>query len=229
MTRGYLYFCLALVAAAFVASAVLYPRLPEQIPIHWNIHGEIDGYGSKHWALFLTPGLMLGLLGLFLALPWLSPKQFSLDSFRSTYGFIIAVIMATTAYIHGLTLWAAAAGQVDITRALLAGLLIMFGLMGNVMGKVRRNFYVGVRTPWTLASDRVWNDTHRLAGQMFVAGAAVGLVCVLLPIPVAAVTITTIVVIVAAALTPAVYSLVHYKRLERRGELDVAAKNEPTN
>jgi uncharacterized membrane protein len=227
MTRGYLYFSLALVAAAFVASAVLYPRLPEQIPTHWNIDGEIDGYGHKQWALFLSPGIMLGLLGLFLALPWLSPKQFSLDSFRSTYGFIVVVVLATTAYIHGLTLWAAAAGQVDITRALLAGLLIMFGLMGNVMGKVRRNFYVGVRTPWTLASDRVWNDTHRLAGQMFVGAAAIGLVCVLLPIPVAAVTITTIVVIISAALTPAVYSLVHYKRLERRGELDLAAGNPP--
>ena len=69
---------------------------------------------------------------------------------------------------------AAVAGEVVITRAMLAGLMIMFGLMGNVMGKVRRNFWVGVRTPWTLASDRVWNDTHRLAGQLFVGAAVIG-------------------------------------------------------
>jgi uncharacterized membrane protein len=148
---------------------VLYAQLPEKIPIHWNIEGKIDGYGNKQWALFLSPGIILGLLGLFMALPWLSPKQFSLESFAATYGFIIVVVLATTAYIHGLTLWAAVAGQVDITRAMLAGLMIMFGLMGNVMGKVRRNFWVGVRTPWTLASDRVWNDTHRLAGQLLSA------------------------------------------------------------
>ena len=219
MTRGHLLVSLALVAGAFVASAALYPRLPEKIPIHWNIQGQIDGYGNKHWALLLTPGIMLGLLGLFVALPWLSPKQFTLDTFQSTYGFIIFVILATMAYIHGLTLWAAVAGQVDITRAMLAGLMIMFGLMGNVMGKVRRNFWVGVRTPWTLASDRVWNDTHRLAGQMFVGAAAIGLVCILLPIPLPVMTIATIVVIMSAALFPVGYSLVHYKRLERRGEL----------
>lgn len=219
MTRAYLLVCLGLVAGAFVASAVLYPRLPEKIPTHWNIQGQIDGYGAKQWALFLVPGIMLGLTALFLALPWLSPKQFSLDSFKSTYGFIIVVIMATMAYIHGLTLWAAVAGQVDITRAMLAGLMIMFGLMGNVMGKVRRNFWVGVRTPWTLASDRVWNDTHRLAGQLFVGAAAIGLVGLLLPIPLPVMTIATIAIIMSAALFPVGYSLVHYKRLERRGEL----------
>jgi uncharacterized membrane protein len=227
MTRGYLLFSLALVAGAFVASAALYPRLPEKIPVHWNIEGKIDGYGSKTWALFLSPGIMLCLLGLFLVLPWLSPKQFSLDSFRSTYGFIVAVILATVGYIHGLTLWAALAGQVDITRALLAGLLIMFGLMGNVLGKVRRNFWVGIRTPWTLASDRVWNDTHRLAAQWFVGAAAVGLVCVLLPLPLPVVTIATIVVIMCAALFPVGYSLVHYKRLERRGELGTGTPQQP--
>jgi uncharacterized membrane protein len=219
MTRGYLLVSLTLVAGAFAASAALYASMPEKIPIHWNIEGQIDGYGSKQWALFLTPGIMLGLLGLFVALPWLSPKQFSLDSFQSTYGFIVVLALATAAYIHGLTLWAALAGQVDVTRAMLAGLMIMFGLMGNVMGKVRRNFWVGVRTPWTLASDRVWNDTHRLAGQMFVGAAVIGLLCILLPIPLPAATITTIAMIMSAALFPVVYSLVHYKRLERRGEL----------
>ncbi len=228
MTRPYILVSLLLVGGAFAASGLLYPRLPEKIPIHWNIEGQIDGYGSKEWALFLTPGIMLGLLGLFLALPWLSPKQFSLDSFKSTYGFIVVVILATTAYIHGLTLWAATAGQVDITRALLAGILIMFGLMGNVMGKVRRNFWVGVRTPWTLASDRVWNDTNRLSAQLFVGAAVCGLVCLLLPIPLPAVIIATIAIIMSAALIPVGYSLVHYKWLERRGELDLSAQKDMT-
>jgi uncharacterized membrane protein len=91
--------------------------------------------------------------------------------------------------------------------------------MGNVMGKVRRNFWVGVRTPWTLASERVWNDTHRLAGQLFVAAAAIGLVCLLLPVPVPAVVIVSVGLIMGAAFVPIGYSLVHYKRLERRGEL----------
>jgi uncharacterized membrane protein len=122
-----------------------------------------------------------------------------------------------------LTLWAALAGQknpVDITRLLLAGVLIMFALIGNVLGKVRRNFYVGVRTPWTLASQRVWNDTHRLAGRMFVGAAVIGLLAVVLPLPLPVVTIAVIAIIMAAALWPALYSLLLYKRLEKKGELN---------
>ena len=110
-------------------------------------------------------------------------------------------------------------GGVDITRPLLAGLLIMFGLIGRVMTGVRRNFWVGVRTPWTIASERVWEDTHRLAARMFVIAAVAGLVVLILPLPIPAVAITVIGLILAAALWPAIYSLIHYKQLQQRGEI----------
>lgn len=92
-------------------------------------------------------------------------------------------------------------------------------LIGNVLGNVRRNFWVGVRTPWTIASERVWNDTHRLAARLFVVAALAGLAVILLPLPLAAVSITTFVLIMAAALVPVFYSLWDYKRLQWRGEL----------
>ena len=129
----------------------------------------VDGYGGRIWSL-LTPAILAGLLLLFWVIPWLSPKHFEVDSFRSTYWFIVLVMTAMLVYLHGLLMWAAWSGKVDITRPMLAGILVMFSLLGNVMGKVRRNFYVGVRTPWTLASERVWNDTHRLAAKVFVGG-----------------------------------------------------------
>jgi len=116
-------------------------------------------------------------------------------------------------------LWAAVAGPIDITRALLAGVLLMLALIGNVLGKVRRNFWIGVRTPWTLANERVWNDTNRLAGRLFVAAAVVGLPLLLLPLHQLALTIVVFILIMTAALGPAIYSLVLYKRLERRGEV----------
>lgn len=227
MTRIYVILCIVVVVATLAASLILYPQMPEKIPTHWNIHGEIDGYGQKEWAAFLMPAILAGLLLLFWAIPYLSPKHFEVDTFRSTYWFIIFVISVMMAFIHGLTLWAALADQdkpVDITRLLLAGLLIMFALIGNVMGKVRRNFFVGIRTPWTIANERVWNDTHRLAGRLFVGGGILGLLAVFLPIPVPAVTIAVIVLIFGASLGPAVYSLVLYKRLEKRGELEPGEK-----
>jgi len=219
MTRLYIVLSIVLTAAALVATLILYPQLPERIPIHWNIHGAVDGHGSRTWS-FLTPGIMAGLLLLFWAIPWLSPKHFEVGSFQSTYWFIALVLAVLFAYIHGLLMWAAWSGKVDITRPMLAGMLVMIGLLGNVLGKVRRNFYVGVRTPWTLASERVWNDTHRLAGRMFVGAAIIGLVPVVLPVPLPAAIITVVVAMIAAGLIPVVYSLLLYLRLAKRGELE---------
>jgi immunity protein, SdpI family len=102
-----------------------------------------------------------------------------------------------------------------MTRAITGGVCLLIALLGNVMGKVRRNFFVGVRTPWTIANERVWNATHRFAAKTFFAGGLAGLLAVLLRapfwLPIAA--------ILVAALVPAIYSLVFYKQLERAGEL----------
>lgn len=216
MTRLYSATAVGLLVAAWVAALVAYSYLPERVPIHWNIRGEIDGYGHKTWAAFITPAAMVGLLVLFRLLPWLSPKQFTLETFHDTYEFAVALTMGLLAYIHAITLWAAWQGSVDLGRALMAGVCLFFVSLGNVLGKVRRNFFMGVRTPWTLASERVWIDTHRLAARLFVAAGLIGFVfCLLVGGPIAFV--TTMVLILSAALVPAGYSLVHYKRLERQG------------
>lgn len=216
MTRVYLALAIGLTVVAWVSALVAYPYLPEQVPIHWNIRGEVDGYGDKSWSAFLTPAIMLGLLALFRLLPWLSPKSFTLDTFRGTYEFLVALAMGLMAYIHGLLLWAAYSGPIDIGRALIGGMCLFFMLLGNVLGKVRRNFFVGVRTPWTLASERVWIDTHRLAARLFVAAGLIGLIlCLTVGGPVAFV--ATFILIMVAAFAPVIYSLVHYKKLERQG------------
>jgi uncharacterized membrane protein len=219
MKRTCIVLTVLLVLGSVAASAWLYPRLPQQIPTHWNLAGEVDGYGDKQWAAFLMPGILAVLLPFLLAIPWLSPKQFKIDSFSATYWYIVLVTALLLTYIHGLTLWAAVKGPVDITRALLLGLLAMFGLIGGVLGRVRRNFFVGVRTPWTIASERVWDDTHQLAARLMVGASLLGLVPVFLPIPIPAVTTAVVGLILAAALIPVAYSLVLYKRLESRGEL----------
>ncbi|HVX59463.1 MAG TPA: DUF1648 domain-containing protein [Pirellulales bacterium] len=209
----------SLVALAWLSAALAYPQLPEQIPTHWNIHGEIDGYGAKWWALFLTPGIMLGAFLMFLALPWLSPRQFAVETFRPTYQFIVVAVLLLIAYIHGLLLWAAWSGPVDISRALMAGICLALAVIGNVLGKVRRNFFVGIRTPWTLASERVWIDTHRLAAWLFVLAGMAGAVAAVVLSQVLSFAVP-FALIIAAALASVVYSLVHYKRLERQGQIN---------
>jgi len=195
-------------------TAVIYPSLPDTIPIHWNAKGEADGWGSKPWS-FLTPAIMVGMLGLFRILPWLSPKHFEIDTFRKTYAFIIVLITGLLAFIHLLTLLPPLGYQVRIEKAMMAGMMLFFMLMGNVLGKVQRNFFVGVRTPWTLASDRVWIETHRLAARLFVATGALGLLGILLGLPFYA----PLILLGVAVVVIIGFSLVRYKQLERRGEL----------
>jgi uncharacterized membrane protein len=214
MTRLYWTLAIAFTLCAFGASAWLYPEMPDRIPIHWNIHGQVDGYSGKPVGLFLMPGAMVAMLALFAALPWLSPKHFEVSSFRSTSLYIMVLVTGLFGILHGFSLYAALHGGRNLGNVMVAAIFIVFVLMGNVLGKVRPNFYIGVRTPWTLASERVWADTHRLAAWLFVGAGLVGFALALLGWLVAAFS-----VLIVAALVPVLYSLVHYKRLERRGEL----------
>jgi uncharacterized membrane protein len=124
------------------------------------------------------------------------------------------------AYIYAVLLWADSGRAIDMGRAFSCGICLFFILIGNVMGKLRRNFYLGVRTPWTLASERVWNATHRFAARIMVASGLVGLV-----FSITGMFLWAILVTLAGALKPVVYSLIYYKQLERRGELGDGVAN----
>ena len=215
MNRVYWIAAVGLVVLAWVVSAALYPRLPATIPIHWNIHGKVDGYGPRG-TIFVMPGMMVFLLGLFWVLPFLSPRSFEVDSSRKTYLFIVVLSTAMMGYIHAVILYASAhGGQVDLGRALVGGTSLFFAMLGNVLGRVRRNFYMGIRVPWTLASERVWNDTHRVAAWAFVACGLAGAVIALAGLP----PVAAFAALAVALVVPVVYSFVHYKQLERRGAL----------
>ncbi|MES2150529.1 MAG: DUF1648 domain-containing protein [Pseudomonadota bacterium] len=213
-TRYYL-LCSILLLAALLLSALAYPQLPAQIPTHWNASGKADGFGPRQM-IFMGPLLMAGAMALFAILPWLSPRRFAIEAFQATYWFIMLVVVGMFAYIDVATLWATQSGSMDAGRAMLGGIAVFMALIGNVMGKVRRNFWIGIRTPWTLASEKVWYATHRLAGKAMVAGALVCLLGVVLGVPVQ----LCIAALVAGPLLPLVYSLVYYKQLERSGKLE---------
>jgi uncharacterized membrane protein len=205
----------AVILAAFAGTVVAYPQLPAVVPLQWDAHGNVNGWGPK-WSLFLYgPGLMALFVLLFTALPWLSPKKFEVDSFRATYLYIMMTLVALLAYIHLLVLGAALGVTLDMSRAIMGGVCLLIALMGNVLGKVRRNFYIGVRTPWTIANEQVWNATHRFAAKTFFAGGVVGLLAVILRAPFWA----PMSAILIGALSPVIYSLLFYKRLERQGNL----------
>jgi uncharacterized membrane protein len=215
MTGKYYLVGILLTAAALAATMVAYPHLPSSVATHWNMHDQPNGYTEK-WALFLIgPGFMAGvMLGMYF-LPWLSPKNFQVDSFRSTYLQIMLMLVSMVAYFYAIALWAGVGHPLNVSRAIVGGVCLLIAMLGNLMGEIRRNFYIGVRTPWALANERVWNATHRCAAKTLVAGGVAGLALTAAGLDGRPV----FVVLLAAALVPVVYSLVFYKQLERRGEL----------
>lgn len=206
---------LLLLAATLAYSLYLFASLPERIPTHWNIQGQVDGWGHRTWAAFFGPGMLAMLLLMQVLLPWLSPTNFKVEPFTATFNYVLVVMQGLFAFLHVAMLQAALHPQLDAGRVIIGALCLSLALLGNVMGKVRRNFWMGFRTPWTLASDRVWIATHRLGARLMLAGGLAGaLLMVFGGSPVLA-----FVLIMAMALAPVPYSLLLYKQLERRGEL----------
>lgn len=215
MTRNYYIVGAALIVAVLSATALVYPYLPARVPMHWNTLGTVDQWGAR-WTLFaITPGVMVAILLLFSALPWLSPKNFEIGTFRATYLYTMLVVLGLMAYIHALTLAASLSWAVDMGRATIGGVCLLITLLGNVLGKVRRNFFVGICTPWTIASEQVWNDTHRFAARTFFVGGLAGLATVMLRGPFW----LPVTVLLVSTLVPIIYSLIRYKELQRCGQL----------
>lgn len=213
MKSLYFLLCSLIILATLVAGLAAFPHLPARVPSHWGIRGNVNGYSSPATTVFLFPGIMAGILLFFAALPVLSPRHFEVETFRSTYLYLMLVVVVAIAYFHGLLLWVALSHAISMPRALSGGLCVLIALVGNVLGKVKRNFYVGVRTPWTLANERVWYATHRLAGKLWVALGCLGFILTfLLPSPVPAVLLVSV-----GSLYPVLYSFLHYKRLEKQG------------
>ena len=180
------------------------------VAVHWNYRGEADGHAARMVLWLLGPGLMACMVVLALLLPTLSPRRFEIEPFAPTFYYSLIVVQALLAYVYGLVLASAIGVAVPNNQAVPAGLFVLLVLAGNPMGKVRRNFYLGIRTPWTLASERVWYATHRLAARLMVASGLLGLGLLALDVP------GWLLLVPALAWAPlaVLYSLLQYRRLD---------------
>lgn len=209
-------FGLVICLAAFAVTAYFYPHLPQRMPIHWDASGAVDGYAPRTWGSLLTPGLMALIWLLFSVLPRIAPRGYRLDTFIGAYSAVMLAILGMLFIVHAMMLLAAAGARVPIAQLvpMLVGLLLL--IVGNYMGKIRKNFFIGFRTPWTLANDEVWAQTHRLGGWLM---AAAGLL-VLVSSAWAATPWILIVTVAIATLTPFAYSFFLYRRIVGLGGRD---------
>ena len=181
--------------------------------MHWGFDGEIDRYGSKN-ELWLIGALGPLFALLFQFLPRLDPKKRNYERFHTYYETFALVLVAFIAVMMGIALLESfRPGTVSMGRVVSALVGLLFVFIGNLMGKVKPNFFMGIRTPWTLSDPDVWNRTHRLGGGLFfLAGLATVASALLLP---EQVTFWVLLAgVLLAALVPTVMSYVWYRRRE---------------
>jgi len=156
------------IVAMFVVAALCWSHASDRIPVHWNWRGEVDRYGGKFEGLLLLPIISLGLYLLLLVLPLFDPGKANYRTFAGAYNLIRLTITLFLSAIYAVGVLVSLGYHVDMNTVIGLAMGLLFIVLGNVMGKIRPNWFVGVRTPWTLSSKLSWTKTHRLAGWLFI-------------------------------------------------------------
>ena len=158
---------IGLVLFSFILSIYFYPQVPDQMATHWDSQGEVNGYMSKFWGTFLMPLLITGLVILFLVIPKIDPRKENIEMFRKHYeGFrLVLIIFLVLVHLH-ILLWNTGT-QISPNAVIPLGIGLLFYYAGVLTENAEQNWFIGIRTPWTLSSEKVWKRTNRLGGKLF--------------------------------------------------------------
>jgi len=166
---------LAIILASFILSAYIYPQLPDTLASHWNASGNVNGYMPKIFALFIMPAVSLVLFLLFVAIPRVDPLKQNIAQFRKYFDGFVVLIVLFLLYVHAFTILWNLGYTFDIIQVLVPAFAVLFFYLGILLENSKRNWFIGIRTPWTMSSDRVWESTHKTAGKLFKIFAVVSL------------------------------------------------------
>jgi len=156
-----------LILISFATGFYLYPDMPDEMASHWNAQGEVNGYMPKFWGVFLMPIILAGIYALFVVVPRIDPLKHNIQKFMKYYEGFILLIVVFMFYIHSLTLLWTLGFRFDMMVMMMPALGVLFYYIGILTENAKRNWFIGIRTPWTLSSDRVWNKTHKVGGKLF--------------------------------------------------------------
>jgi len=196
-------------------SATVYQRLPETMAVHWDLHGNPNGWMPRAVGAAFGPVLIFFLGFMLRVVPRIDPRAENYARFAEAYETIVASVLILMLVVHGIMLAVALGYHVSVARIVPAMVGVLFVVIGNMMPLVRPNWWFGIRTPWTLSNDRVWARTHRLAGYTMTAGGVI-MILAALALPPAYGLPVLVAVAIAATVGPAVYSYLTWKREEGR-------------
>jgi uncharacterized membrane protein len=210
--NAYKILTVAVLAATFLAAVFIYPMMPERMVTHWGLYGEPNGFMGRAWGLFIVPLLMAVLVGIFEALPIIDPLRENYKAFRGRYDQFVLVLTLFMAFLFSaVALWNLGL-PVDIMSSMSLGIGVLFYFTALLISETRRNYFVGIRTPWTLSSDEVWEKTHKHAGRIFKAASVIILLGAFFP---QYAIIFIILPLLGAAAWTTIYSYLEYKKLPK--------------
>lgn len=198
-----------MIVAAFLLGVIFYPHLPLKMPVHWDSSGHINGYSSREVGAFSMPCIATVVYLLFCVIPLIDPRARNYDKFKSSYQMIKGMTITIFLVVQICTILTGLGVKIDVSVIIGVAISVLFILLGNVMGRFRHNYFVGIRTPWTLASEEVWRKTHRLAGPVWVLGGFINLALTLFSGRM--VVVGTLLVAAAMVLLPCIYSYVVFR------------------
>jgi len=207
-------FIIAIIALTFMVSLYFYPSLPNKVPSHWNVKGQIDGYSGRFFGAFGIPFMNLAFYFVFIFLPYLDPKKENYEKFPSAYKLIRYSFHILFAGIQATVLLVALGYQINVGMFVGVGTSLLFVAIGNVMGKFKHNYFVGIRTPWTLANEEVWVKTHRMAAPLWVVGGIISAVFAIFGDRTTSF-IVLMVIVTVISIIPIIYSYVIFKKLNK--------------
>lgn len=175
------YLIWAIIALMFISGAYIYPSMPETMATHWDVDGNVNGYSTRAVGVFLIPALTLGIYLLMLAIPHIAVYRKNIESFKQYYFYLIAGIVIFLAVVQSAMLAANMGYAFDMSYIIMPAIAVFFYGIGIILDKTRRNFFIGIRTPWTLSSDAVWEKTNRLGSKMFRVFGVLAVLSLLVP------------------------------------------------
>jgi uncharacterized membrane protein len=158
---------LGIILISLFIGIYFYPQMPEEMAFHWNLEGQVDGYVSKFFGLLFEPLLSIGLFLLFLAIPRIDPLKWNIEKFRKYYEGFVVLFIFFLFYLYLLTIFWNLGVQFRFIQALTPAFGVLYYFMGILCEHVERNWFIGIRTPWTLSNETVWKKTHRIGAKLF--------------------------------------------------------------
>jgi uncharacterized membrane protein len=201
---------LAVLALDLLFGLATWTRMPARVPVHFGLTGEPDRWGPGWMNAVLLPLVACALYALLLYAPLIDPLRRNYPVFSDTVRFFRSVLVLFLVGLHVAITFASLGRNVDMGFAVRIGVPLLFVALGNRFGRLRHNWFFGIRVPWTLSSEDVWNRTHRMAGRLWVVGGILMLPAAFLP-PSAGVAILALIAAVLA-IVPIVYSAVIFRR-----------------